>query len=262
MKQKLSRFWGTDRKEMPFVEHLEELRKVLIDSLIALFIGAIGCWFVSEQITEFLIKPIGTTVFLAPAEALTTRIKISVVAGFMAVLPFILFRVWRFVLPGLLEKERSLVFPLVSSSVVLFFLGVGFCYLVLIPIVMDILLSFSTATLSPMISVGKYLSFVLKFCITFGVVFQLPLVVVALTWAGIVSSASLARQWRYAVVIILIACAALTPPDVVSQLTMAGPVAALYFGSVLLARFVERRRSAGEAEEAEHAEQTTEEKEN
>jgi sec-independent protein translocase protein TatC len=254
MKQKLSKFWGTDRKEMPFLEHLEELRKVLLDSLIAVFIGAIGCWFVSERIAEFLIRPVGETVFLAPAEALTTRIKISVVAGFMVVLPFILFRVWRFVLPGLLEKERSLVFPLVSSSVALFFLGVAFCYLVLIPIVMEILLGFGTETLQPMISVGKYLSFVLKFSLTFGIVFQLPLVIVALTWAGIISTGSLVKTWRYAVVAILIACAALTPPDVVSQLTMAGPVALLYFGSILLARFVERRRRATATEDTEKTE--------
>jgi len=254
IKQKLNRFWGSDRKEMPFIEHLEELRRVILDSLIALFVGAGACWFFSEPITQFLIRPVGRVVFLSPAEAFVARIKISVVLGFLVMLPVILFLAWKFVFPGLLEKERAVFFPLVVSSAGLFYLGVLFCYLVLIPIVMKILLSFGTEALSPMISVSKYLNFVIKFCVTFGIVFQLPLIVLALTWTGIVSPGTLLGTWRYAVVAILIAGAALTPPDVVSQLTMAGPVAALYFGSIVVAKVVERRKGA-RADESEEEEQ-------
>lgn len=235
-------------REMSFLEHLEDLRGVLVRSLVAFFVFAVGYWFVSARVMDFLISdlPVDHLNFFSPSEAFMTRMKISFVLGLMTAFPYILFLTWRFVSPGLFSRERNSVYPFVVTASALFYAGVVFCYLVLIPVVLEFLLGFGTDRLTPLLSVSAYFSMVARLSFTFGLVFQLPLIVLILAVIGIVTPEMLFRQWRYAVVLILAASAILTPPDPVSQVLMAGPVLLLYAVSVFLAFVVVRKRKRRE----------------
>jgi sec-independent protein translocase protein TatC len=243
---------GTNRqeteelKEMSFLDHLDELRKVLVQSTLVFTGLMIICWFLSGRILDVLVRPIPveTLYFNSPAEAFTARVRISLAAGFMLAFPFILFRVWTFVSPGLFSHERKKVLPVVIASSALFYGGVLFCYILLIPIVIRFLLGYGTAYLNPLISVNSYFAFVARLCFAFGIVFQLPIVVLLLSVLGIITPRWLLRQWRYAITVIFIASAILTPPDAVSMIAMALPVLVLYMASVLVAFVAVRRRSA------------------
>ncbi len=232
---------------MGFLDHLEELRSVLIHSIIAGLLAAVLCWFWSGRILDVLIAPIADqgVYFTAPNEAFLTRLKIAGMVGIFVVLPFILFRVYAFVMPGLYRSERRVIAPLLASSTILFYAGIAFSFLVVIPQVIAFLLSFGTETMEPLIGVGNYFGFVSRMCLAFGLVFQLPLLVLGLSWFGILNPRMLLRTWRVAVIIIFTVGAILTPPDIISQVMMAVPVLILYFGSVLVSLVVTRKRRRG-----------------
>lgn len=239
-------------KEMGLLDHLEELRSTLIASLIA-WVGASAIlWFFSARILEFLIDhlPVKELYFFAPGEAFMVRTKLSFILGILVSVPYLLFRAWRFVSPGLFRKEKSLVFPVIVLSVALFYLGLAFAYWVMMPLVLKFFVTFGTQSLTPMLSVEKYFSFVAKLSFAFGLVFQLPLVVILLTWMGVVSARTLLGQWRWAVIIIFIVSAVLTPPDPISQVFMAIPLCVLYFASVAASFAIERRRKKPDADDA------------
>jgi sec-independent protein translocase protein TatC len=239
-------------KEMGLLDHLEELRSTLIASLIAWIGASAVVWFFSARILDFLIKhlPVKDLYFFAPGEAFMVRMKLSFIFGILASFPYLLFRAWRFVSPGLFRKEQSLVFPVIFLSVVLFYLGLAFAYWVMMPLVLRFFVDFGTVNLTPMLSVEKYFSFVAKLCFAFGLVFQLPLVVILLTSMGVVSARTLLRQWRWAILIIFIVAAVLTPPDPISQICMAVPLCVLFFASVAASFVIERRRKKPDADEA------------
>ncbi len=239
--------------QMTLLDHLDELRSVLVQTLIAVAVASIGCWFLSSPLLDLLVKPLtssGNMVYFSqPVEAFMTRMKLSLVCGLFVVMPFVLLRIYRFVLPGLYVKERKVVTPLVIASVALFYTGVAFAYMVLIPKVMAFMLNYATTYMQPLIGIGPYFAFVAKLCLAFGLVFQLPLVVLLLSTLGIVKPKTLWKSWRYALLAIVVLSAMLTPPDVFSQLVMAGPVMLLYLGSVGVAMAVDRRRDQGELHE-------------
>jgi sec-independent protein translocase protein TatC len=161
----------------------------------------------------------------------------------MLAFPFILFRVWAFVSPGLFSHERRKFFPFVVASSALFYAGVSFCYVVLIPLALEVLLGFGTERLNPLISVNSYFAFVARLCFAFGVVFQLPIAVLILSLLGVITPRWLLRQWKYGVVVILVASAVLTPTqDAVSMAAMAVPVLVLYAASILIAFIVVPRK--------------------
>ena len=231
--------------EMPFLDHLEELRRVLMDSLIAIGVGMLVTWSLSGWVLEYLIAstmPAGVPViFLGPAEAFSARIKVALTTGVLLVLPFVLWRIWRFIVPGLLKEERDLVLPLVVASCALFYVGGAFGLLVLVPVIMNILLSFGTASMVPNIAVGQLLTFILRLVLACGTIFELPLVTTALALAGLVTGRNLLAWWRHAVVAIFVVAAVVTPGDGPSLLVLAIPMIALYFLSVGLAFLVEGR---------------------
>jgi len=237
---------GSEEKlrEMGFLEHLEELRSTIIYSLVAWIFTSIVLWFFSRQILNFLLRdlPVESLYFLSPIGAFMVRIKLSFVVGFLVVFPYILFRVWAFVSPALFSREKKLVVPLISSSTVLFYLGVAFAYWILVPIVLRFLIKFGTELLQPLISVDRYFSFVARLCFAFGVVFQLPLIIIFLVSAGIISAVTLLKQWRWAVIIIFTASAILTPPDITSQLLMGVPLVVLFLSSAGIGLIIEKRR--------------------
>jgi sec-independent protein translocase protein TatC len=234
---------------MPLLDHLEELRRTVLSSLTAALLATIVCWFFSRPLLNFLVKPILTAsegvYFHAPLEAFMTRVKISLVCGIFVVLPYLLYKIYGFILPGLYSKERKVVTPLLVSSTALFYLGVSFAYLVVIPKVVTFVLGFATEYMQPLIGIDAYFSFVARLCLAFGLIFELPLVVLFLSLIGLVNPRMLLRTWRVAVVLIAVGAAVLTPPDLLSQLLMALPVTILYLGSVLVALVVTRRRRSG-----------------
>ncbi len=240
---------------MSIIDHLEELRRALVQSLLAALLAAVVCWFWSRPLLDLLVQPILGAAegiyFHTPVEAFMTRLKLAAICGLFVVLPFIFYKIYGFILPGLYERERRVVTPLLISSTALFYLGVVFAYTIVIPKVVTFMLGFGTEVMQPLIGIGPYFAFVARLCLAFGVVFELPLVILFLSTIGVVNPRVLLRTWRYAVLLIVIFAAVLTPPDVFSQLAMAVPVILLYFGSVLVAVLVAKRKRSRKAQQEE-----------
>lgn len=239
---------------MGLLDHLEELRKVLFHSVAAIVAAGLLCWFRSEQLLDLVIRPMGDlgVYFMAPAAAFMARLKVALGAGLFVVAPFVLFRVYGFVLPGLRRRERRVATPVLLWTVLLFYLGVTMAWFGY-PFMLRVMLNMGTPSVKPMIEVGSYLSSFVQFLLCCGLLFELPIVILGLCAAGIVSPRWLLKQWRYVFVIIAIVAAAITPDaNVINQVLMMIPVMVLYWGSVVVALVVvhrrDRRRAALAAE--------------
>lgn len=215
-------------EDQSFFDHYEELRSRLIKSIAAIVIGACLFSFILDEVFVFLIKPVGKLVFIAPGEAFVTRIMLTLFGGLFLALPVILYQIWRFIAAGLRKNEMKYVSIFAPCSFFLFIVGGLFAYFVAIPISIRFLLSFSTDLIVPMITIKSYISFVGTMLLAFGIVFELPLVLVFLTKIGIATPAFLIDKRKYAVVIILIASAFITPPDFITQIILAVPLVILY----------------------------------
>jgi sec-independent protein translocase protein TatC len=182
-------------------------------------------------------------VFLAPAEAFWMHMKVSFVASFIFALPVIFYQIWKFVSPGLLSKEKKYLIPFIVMSTTLFLAGSMFCFVIILPFAMTFLLGYKTGTLTPMISVGSYIDFCLKFILAFGAIFELPLLIIFLTKFGIVSPRSLAKNRKYAILVSFVVAAILTPtPDAFNQVLMAVPIIILYEIGILLSIIIYRKK--------------------
>ncbi|HLD70180.1 MAG TPA: twin-arginine translocase subunit TatC [Candidatus Omnitrophota bacterium] len=228
------------QKDIPFLGHLEELRSRLIKSLFVLALTSIFSCVFADEFLKLLIKPVGHLVFTSPAEGFLATLNVTLWGGVILAFPFILYQFWAFVSQALTEPERKYVRIFGPFSLILFLGGIVFGYFVMVPISLRFLLGFSSASLVPMIRASEYLSFVGSFVLAFGVVFELPLILVFLAKIGIASPEFLRQQRRYAIVFIFILSAILTPPDCASQLLMAAPLLVLYELGILLSRAVYR----------------------
>lgn len=226
---------------MTFLEHLEELRKRIFYSLIALGVAAVVGFLVSQRVLDLLTRPVPRLVFLAPAEAFVTHLKVALVAGLFISSPVIFYQFWRFVRPALYKHEVKYTASAVVVSSVLFVAGVAFSYLVVVPVAMKFLLSFQGPKLQAMISIGEYVGTVGAFLLACGVIFQLPVIMFFLTKLGVVTPRLLMKNQRIAVVLVFIVAAVLSPPDVFSQALMAVPLLVLFELGVL-ASFLARPR--------------------
>lgn len=231
--------------ELTLVDHLSELRHRIIISIVSIFFGAVLSYFVIKRIMNLLIIPIGNLVFIAPQEAFITYIKLAIISGVFVALPVILFQVWRFVSVGLEQNERKYIIVYGPFSFILFLAGAAFAYFIILPLGIKFLLGFATDSLQPMISLKNYISFAGMLLLAFGVVFEMPLVILFLTKINLVSTEFLRKKRKYVIVFIFILAAVLTPPDIVTQLLMAGPLILLYEISIILARFISPSRKAG-----------------
>jgi sec-independent protein translocase protein TatC len=236
---------------MPLTAHLAELRSRLIWCVVALAIGFVICYGYSEKIVAALQSPVvlvGQPIqvplqIIAPAEAFVTYIKVGLIAGLFLSLPFILYQIWKFVAPGLLEHEKKYTVPFLIGAAVLFY-GGGVIFYCVLPFVMHFLLSFARGGIKAQLSVGYYVAFCVRLMIAFGLVFQLPIVVVFLTQLRLVSSRLLVKHFRYAVVLSFVVAAVLTPTtDPVSLVAMVLPMLLLYGLSILAAKGVELRQA-------------------
>jgi sec-independent protein translocase protein TatC len=231
---------------MPFLEHLEDLRRVLLHSVIACLAGAIaGWWFAPWVLEDVIRRTVGHVVVLSPLEAFNERFKLALILGLFLALPVVLIKLWGFVVPGLMRRERNWILPMALASFALFALGAWAAYGYVVPVVVDVLGGFMTPSMRAEIRVGALLGFVYNMAVACGVVCQLPLVTMTLTAIGLVTPGFLLRQWRMAVLGAFLVTALITPGDVVSaQLIMGVPMTLLYLVSVGLSWIVARRRTS------------------
>lgn len=234
-----------------YVPHLEELRRRLIVCAVFFLAATIASSFFSRQLLDFLTAPlhrfhVASLYFQKPFEAFVIHLKAAAFSGLILSLPVFFTQGWFFAAPGLYEREKRMFLPLIFISVLLFLAGAFFAYALVIPWGLQFLLGFETESLKPMLTSGPYFSFITTMLFAFGVLFDFPLVVVALTALGIVKVATLARIRRFVIVGIFIVAAILTPsPDPVSQLLLAVPLCLLFEISLLVGRFFEKRQAAG-----------------
>lgn len=239
--------------EMPFLDHLEELRWRIIWSLVALGVGvAIGfvimlkvdvIGILERPILPYLGGPGRKLVYTHPGDPFSIVLDASVVVGVVLALPVILYQAWAFVAPALYRHERRLVIPVLAFATVLFLCGVSLAYFVVLPLAVEWLMSFQGTALQPMITAGQYFDFAVSMALAFGICFELPIVILGLAAVGVVTPRFLNKYRRHAIVICVIIGAFLTPGDLVwTTIAMAVPLYLLYELSVALSYVVERRR--------------------
>ncbi|HEY7194330.1 MAG TPA: twin-arginine translocase subunit TatC [Gemmatimonadales bacterium] len=241
----------TARGEMPFLDHLEELRWRILWSLLAIVAGTVLGWFLLDKIDliELLKRPIapylpgGRLVFTSPAEPFMLTLKVAFALGCLVASPLVIYHIWAFLAPALYDREKRLIIPALGVGVVLFLAGGVACYRWLLPAALKVLIGFSRSDLTPMITIDRYFAMAVPFVVGCGLVAELPLVVTILASLGIVTPQFLGRQRRYAVVIAAFLAAILTPPDAVSMMLMLIPLLLLYEISIWCAWVASRRRA-------------------
>lgn len=241
---------------MTLLEHLRELRSRLFKVVVALLLGSIVGYVVFENVFGFLIAPYcdipqafrtddGNCALVATRalEPFSVRIQVSLLFGAFVSGPVLFYQFWRFVVPGLTPRERRYALPFVVLSQLMFAAGIAFAF-VIIPRGLEILLNFGGDDIAPLLTASDYLSFVLATIVAFGVVFELPLVLVLLSLAGVVKSRQLRNFRSYAIVLNFVVAAIITPTtDAVTLLAMVGPMILFYEGSILAAWLIERSRA-------------------
>lgn len=235
---------------MSFLEHLEELRRRVLWSLGALVGGAgVGFWLTTRfDVIGFLTRPVrplledGRLTYLHPTEPFMVTIKVGIFVGAVIALPVVFYHFWRFVAPGLVEKEKRIFIPALLSSVGLFVGGAALAFFVVLPFGLRFFLGFATESLQPMITINEYFSFAMQITLMFGLVFETPLVILVLTWVGVLSPRTIRKYRRHAIAAMTIVSAVITPADIVSMLLMLVPLYLLFEISVALASVIERRR--------------------
>jgi sec-independent protein translocase protein TatC len=242
-----------DDSKLPFTVHLEELRKRLITSFIAVGIGFIVSYGFKEYLFTILVHPLvkvmkpgDNLIFTGLPEAFFTYLKVAFLAGLMVSAPVIIYQFWMFVAPGLYDREKRLMLPIVFLSSIFFIGGALFGYFIVFPWGFKFFLGFATETIRPMPSMKEYLGFSAKLLLAFGLVFELPLVITFLARLGIVSVDFLKKNRKYALLLFFVGAALLTPPDVVTQIMMALPLMVLYEISIIGARVFGKKKPAAE----------------
>lgn len=249
---------AAERRET-LTTHLVELRKRLLWSFVAMIVGMAVCYLFVEQIYGFLVQPLANAmgpgdsqrlIYTGLTEAFFTYLKISFFAGVFLTFPIVASQVWKFLAPGLYKNEKRAFLPFLIATPVLFFAGGALVYYGLMPVAWHFFLSFQSdggATALPIqleARVGEYLDLVMLLIFAFGLCFQLPVLLVLLGRAGLVTPEQLAKGRRYAIVIAFVVAAFLTPPDVLSQFALAIPIILLYEISILIIRYLRKKDAA------------------
>jgi sec-independent protein translocase protein TatC len=240
--------------EMPFLDHLEELRSRLIWSLGALVICSIAGFFVVTELDVIgilerpfrQVLPGQTLLFTSPTTPVVVTFKLAFVVGFIMAMPLIAYQTWAFLSPALHENERRYVVPAIGVGFVLFLAGVAMAYFMVLPLGLGFLLSFQAESLSPIITVDEYLKFATRLILAFGVIFEMPVVLVLLSLMGIVTPAGLRKYRRHAIILLAVCAAILTPADVGTMLMLFAPMMLLYEVSIWLVQLVGSRRASEE----------------
>jgi len=231
-------------KKMPLSRHLNELRFRLLLSLVSVIIFALICFLHWPKIINAILLEEINFVFISPQEAFFTRIKVAAICGVLLATPFILYQVWEFIKPALTDDERRIAAVLVTASIFLLFFAIYFNVFIVTPIVAKIFIKTAQPTLTPLISVSSYTSFLLNMTIAFAVVSQFPVLMVISAMLGIVSEDTLRNCRKLSIVAIFTVAAIITPPDAFSQLALALPMWGLYeLGLILIKIFCKIKRA-------------------
>lgn len=252
-----------EEQELPFTEHLVELRQRIVTALGFVIAGTLVSWIFHEELFSWLMEPYRVAMearfpdqvayiqFQSLIEPIVVYLKTSLLVGALVTLPLVMHQAWLFIAPGLLEGERRLALPFLLFTFVFFYSGVAFCrYIVLEPAI-HVLLGFGAVDTSPVIMMQSYFGFTSRILLVFGLVFELPVVIAFLSRLGLVTSGGLLRNWKFAAVGAVVVGAMLTPPDPLTQVALALPLTALYFLSIGVARVFEHQRAAVVQEEPE-----------
>jgi sec-independent protein translocase protein TatC len=236
-------------EKIPFTAHLDELRKRLIVCFIAVGIGFAICYAFSKKLFEFLMHPLLVVmppeeklIYTGLPEAFFTYLKVAFLAGILLAVPVIMYEVWMFIAPGLYDKEKRWVVPIVFLSSVFFLGGALFGYFVVFPFGFKFFLGFASDAIKPLPSMKEYLGFSTKLLFAFGIVFELPLFITFMAKLGIVDVQFLRTKRKYAILLFFIFAAILTPPDVITQVMMAGPLIVLYEVSIIGAKVFGKKK--------------------
>ncbi|WP_297570595.1 twin-arginine translocase subunit TatC [uncultured Anaerovibrio sp.] len=226
---------------MSVIEHLTELRSRLIRSIIAVIACSCITYFFDEQIMGFLMAPAGKLYFMQPGEAFFSYAKVVLFSGFLLATPVVFYQLWRFFVPAFTRRERMILGILVPSSVLLFYAGLAFSFFFIVPFGIKFFMGMGSEDLTPLFSVEKYLDFIITFLLPFGLAFELPIIIIIMAQLGLVTSIRMKKYFRYVFFVSFIIGALLTPPDIISQITLALPLTALYALSYFVVRFILRK---------------------
>ena len=247
--------------QMTLFEHLRELRKRVIYSIIAIFTGFCVCWTWAEDIFRFILVPLEKAAPHADMskihykdliEPFFTLVKTALVAGIFLAIPVVLYQIWKFVAPALYQDEKRLAIPFVFLATLFFFGGASFCYLFVMPFGFSFLFKFSQGFSNPMLMMSEHYALAMKLLLAFGAVFELPVISMFLSAMGVITHRTLIDYWRPAIIVSFVVAAILTPPDIGTQIAMAIPLIILYGVSIIVAYFFtkhhERKHAAMMAE--------------
>ena len=242
--------------EMTFLDHLEELRRRIIWALLALAICAVLGFFVVTELDVIgilerpfqAVMPGQNLLFTSPTTPVVVTFKLAFVVGFIMALPVIAFQAWSFFSPALYDHEKRLVIPAIGVGFTLFLAGIAMAYFFVLPLGLKFLLGFQAESLEPIITIDEYLKFATRLILAFGIIFEMPVVLVLLGLLGIVTPDGLRKYRRHAVVILAISAALLTPADVGTMFMLFTPMILLYEMSIWLVRIVVRRDPSDEPE--------------
>ncbi len=259
---------SVESHKMPLLDHLIELRQRLLYSVIALLVAFLVCFFFAEYLFNFLVQPLADIlthrtgvqgarrlIFTDLTEVFFTYVKVAFFFGAFIACPIFLTQIWLFVAPGLYKNEKSALAPFLIASPILFFAGGALVYYVLFPLAWQFFLSFETpggqGTLPIELEakVNEYLSLVMKLIFAFGLSFQLPIIMTLLARVGLATSKGMAAKRKYAIVGVFVVAAIFTPPDPLSQISLALPILVLYEISIYMAKLVEKKKKELEAED-------------
>lgn len=241
-----------DASRAPLLDHLLELRRRLLYCIAAITVAFFVCWYFAEDIFAFLVQPLlavgqKTVIYTEIFEAFFVQVKVAFFSAMMVAFPVIANQLWQFVAPGLYRKEKRALLPFLLATPVLFLTGAAMAYYIAVPMALHFLLGYSGMVggvqQQALPAIGNYLSFIMQFLFGFGAAFLLPVLLMLLERAGVVTRQQLIAARRYAIVGAFAIAAVLTPPDVGSQLLLAIPLAILYELAIIGIWFTERRRA-------------------
>jgi len=229
-------------QKLPLVEHLRELRSRLLICIVSITLLSAASFALWPIIFPLLLSRDISLIYISPQEALIVKMKLSLLCGFLLSLPLILFEIWKFVVPGLTHHERKLFLFFGMLSALLFFSGIYFSIFMVTPVMVRFFLGFSQPSLTPLFSIANYSSFLINMTLAFALISQIPILMMLVVAADIISRESIARYRGAAVVFIFIIAAIITPPDAFSQVVLALPMWGLYELGLILTKFIKKKR--------------------